>query len=368
MLGRYTTGPGSTFATRRSYHIARTAPLHVTPWFRLSPDRLPTVVKAAPYSYGGAIAAWALLRLRLRDRPWWLTFINNFTPWLFAPVPMLATASLVQRSPRSLVASVAPLMLFTSLYGKRWLPRRRPPPHNPSMRLMTLNMLCQSRPVGPTVAAIRQEAPDVVVLQELTPKTAHALKKALAKAYPHFAVHGARGAGGAAIFSRLPFDSVTGLRLSPRGWLLQDVRLQFAGRPLALINVHLLRPTVAPSFRGRPPFDERSRALETEALLKHTRLPDHDVILAGDFNLTDQSRDYRAFAARFDDAFVKAGRGFGFTYPTRTRYAKFWWERIMPCPLLRLDHVFTRGAITARDARVGPSGDSDHRSLVVDLV
>lgn len=314
------------------------------------------------------MAAWALLRLKLRDRPWWLTFINNFTPWLFAPAPMLAASSLIQRSPGGLAASLGPAMLFATVYANRWRPRRRPPPHNPSLRLMTLNMLCRGRPVDPTVAAIRQEAPDVVLLQEMTPQTSRDLKNALADTYPHFAVHGARGAGGAAIFSRLPLDSVTGLRLSPRGWLLQDIRLQFAGRPMALINVHLLRPTVAVSFGGRPPFDERSRALETKALLEHTRLPNHDVILAGDFNFTDQSRDYRTIAARFDDAFVMVGRGLGFTYPMRTRHAKFWWERIMPFPLLRLDHVFTRGTIAARDARVGPNADSDHRSLVVTLV
>ena len=184
------------------------------------------MIHAAPFAYGGAVAAWALLRLKLRDRPWWLTFLNEFTPWLFTPAPVLATSSLLQRSPRGLTACLGPAALFAALYGNRWLPRRPPPPHNPSLRLMTLNMLCRSRAVGPTVAAIRQEAPDVVLLQEMTPQTSRDLKKALADTYPHSAVHGARGAGGAAIFSRLPFDSATGLRLSRRGWLLQDIRLQ----------------------------------------------------------------------------------------------------------------------------------------------
>ena len=72
------------------------------------------------------------------------------------------------------------------------------------------------------------------------------------------------------------------------------------------------------------------------------------------------------YADGFRIRFLEAGQGFGFTYPARSPHARAWYERNAPA-FLRLDHVFYRGNLQARSARVGPSGESDHFSVVVEL-
>lgn len=233
---------------------------------------------------------------------------------------------------------------------------------------MTFNLLCRPRPADATIASIRQVSPDVVVLQEVIPELGAPVSAALKDEYPHQSVHPAPHARGAAVLSRLPFAAHDRFQLSDRGWYVQDVRFEWEGRRLALFNVHLLRPEfkLTPRFDWVP-YDARRRAAEVKCLLDRVKVPDHDVILAGDFNLTDQTADYRAIRSHFRDAFLDAGRGFGFTYPAKTPHATFWYERNGP-PLLRLDHVFYRGALQPRTAQVGPHGDSDHFSLVTEFV
>jgi vancomycin resistance protein VanJ len=71
------------------------------------------------------------------------------------------------------------------------------------------------------------------------------------------------------------------------------------------------------------------------------------VILAGDFNLPALSHIVRDNLGDLDDAFANAGRGFGYTYPTKL-------------PFLRIDRIFTGHGLRAVEVEVGNARASDH--------
>jgi endonuclease/exonuclease/phosphatase family metal-dependent hydrolase len=203
------------------------------------------------------------------------------------------------------------------------------------------------------------------MLQEVLPVMGVPLGDELLDEYPYQAIYPGNRARGSAILSRLPFEKDERFQLSSRGWYCQEVHVRWNGHRLALFNLHLMSPRLRLKW-GRVPFDSRPRAAEIRQIIDRIQVSDHDVVIAGDFNMTDQSEDYRTIRRQMNDAFLDAGWGFGFTYPARSPHGKFWYERHSPA-LLRLDHLFYRGRLRARTARVGPNGDSDHYSLIVEL-
>ena len=47
------------------------------------------------------------------------------------------------------------------------------------------------------------------------------------------------------------------------------------------------------------------------------------ILIAGDFNMTDQTDDYRRLTAKFSDTFREVGWGMGFTFPDAAREKAF---------------------------------------------
>lgn len=140
-----------------------------------------------------------------------------------------------------------------------------------------------------------------------------------------------------------------GLRtIEPRGALWAEIDV--AGARLHVINTHLS-------------LIARERRTQTDHLLGEDWLGRADcrgpVALVGDFNLVPRSRLYRRLVLRMLDAQRAPGMG----RPRATFPAAF--------PVLRIDHVFTRGDLSVRRVEVIRNGitrlASDHLPLVVDL-
>ncbi len=136
--------------------------------------------------------------------------------------------------------------------------------------------------------------------------------------------------------------------LEPRGALWAQIDLD--GAPLNIINTHLS-------------LIARERRLQTDCLMGPDWLGaaacEGATILLGDFNLVPRSRVYHRLTKHLQD--VQRAPGMGRTQPT------------FPSgfPVLRIDHMFTRGPIRVK--RVEVIRDtitrvaSDHLPLVVDL-
>jgi vancomycin resistance protein VanJ len=207
---------------------------------------------------------------------------------------------------------------------------------------------------APIVSQIRQNDAEILILQEYTSLWHTALQSTFGDDYPYCRVLQREDSFGSAVYSRRPFDGVPrlGLVLSD-GWqpMIRAV-IQIDGREVAVYDVHLLPPR-----RYDYTVAWRRHFADVLGLLAEEALP---VILAGDFNFTDNSTfadDLRQ--AGFSSAYSIAGRGRGWTWPALD---SLWWF-----PRVRLDHVFLRGGLTCSHAQTGEPFGSDHLPLIITI-
>ena len=74
------------------------------------------------------------------------------------------------------------------------------------------------------------------------------------------------------------------------------------------------------------------------------------VVIAGDTNLPGLSRILNDQLGAFDDAFARAGLGFGYTFPAKR-------------PWMRIDRVLTNGKLVALESSVWVAPATDHRGI-----
>ena len=139
---------------------------------------------------------------------------------------------------------------------------------------------------------------------------------------------------------------------------------------ITLFNVHPHVPVLRRSRCGIGPirlpirFDAERRHRDVRRLVTLLDGADGPLLVLGDFNMSEHSADYRLVSTRLADAFVEVARGFGHTFP---RVGALPRNLPVPWPMLRLDYVWHSPELRPRSARVGPSGGSDHHSVVVRL-
>ena len=131
--------------------------------------------------------------------------------------------------------------------------------------------------------------------------------------------------------------------LYPRAALLAKLRRE--GATLWAVAIHL----------GLRPAERRRHVEQLLATLDGVREP---VVIAGDTNELSDGKAMTLLAARYPDAWDRAGRGPGDTIPVGT-------------PTARIDFVFTSPSIDVERAWVPQTAEvaraSDHRPVVVDL-
>lgn len=94
-----------------------------------------------------------------------------------------------------------------------------------------------------------------------------------------------------------------------------------------------------------------SRSLQVEALVKHIKDSPHKIILCGDLNELPYSYPYFALRNHLNNAFEKAGNGFGFTYNGKLFF-------------LRIDNQFFSDDFIIQDFRTHRNANcSDHFPL-----
>lgn len=193
---------------------------------------------------------------------------------------------------------------------------------------------------------------DLVLLQELNHAQAAALEAhgdALAP-YRELRPAGRRGKG---VLSRFALRELRHV-VEPDGATRLHGVVETPAGELAFVNLHA-RATVA--FLGPlTEFDEQVSELA------RTAPRDMPVLIAGDFNVGPRSALLAPLErVGFESAFARCGAGLGLSFPNFGRY------RGLPTPpLVRIDHVFTRG-LDVRSAQFGAGAGSDHRPLIVSV-
>jgi endonuclease/exonuclease/phosphatase (EEP) superfamily protein YafD len=219
------------------------------------------------------------------------------------------------------------------------------------LRILSANLANGRADAHAFVDLVQAVEPDVLVVQELSPRQAEALARVL----PFGRLEPARRTDGMGIALRSP-GSVRQLRLPYCSAYVAEVAGPDDDEPIEVVNVHLAALHVRPVIQRIR--DRRHQVREVIAHLDAT--PRRRRVLAGDLNATPLWPVYRRLRARFDDAAEEAARRIG-RRPGRT-----WGPWTGSVRLFRIDHVLVKGLV-AMTARVLPLRGSDHSALLADL-
>jgi vancomycin resistance protein VanJ len=220
-------------------------------------------------------------------------------------------------------------------------------------KVMSYNVWRNNRHMNEVAAVIRKEQPDILLLQELTPKMVSPLIDALGDFYhnssPNFNYEKSLLQ---VVLSRYPISS---LGASPKEGQAQKVLIETPETAITVINVH-----------PRRQLSWLKRYYQIFVLLAADfATTNGPLILGGDFHTTEESQRGRLIKRYLSDAHTKTGKGFGFTFPAS---ADIFGGKVHIPPLVRIDHIFYNNYFVPKSARtLRESGGSDHFPVVAEL-
>lgn len=231
-------------------------------------------------------------------------------------------------------------------------------------------------------ALIARENPDLIFIQEINSSDRKLFLRRLGVQYPHqLWADRFENYNGGAILSRIPFKNSRNIDIGtpymPGHTNVNEAVISLLGQDVYLYNCHLYPAGHAlmqlifgkrtlESFVTHTRTAYLRRQAEAEQLHKIISRARGPVILAGDFNDTPNSRVYRLFNERLQNAFASAGWGLGTTYghySMQGSVSKHW--SFILFDFLRIDQVFASPHFKILDARVDHLDVSDHRPQLV---
>ena len=300
------------------------------------------------------LADWYVLPTLVSYGPRWV--------WLVPPALLLPAALLLSarfRTPRVLVPLAAALLIVAGPIMQFEIGVRAASAPPAGLTVVSFNVQGEPLLGGRVLELIASEGADIVALQECPQDDARRLAEALGEPWR------VSGRGGLCVASRYPLRE-TGLmdRRLFGGWgaIGTSYAIDAPGGPVSFFNVHLetvregLEPVVTAGVAG---FDALRRNLafrdrESRLAAEWVATAPAPAIVAGDFNMASDSAIYRTHWRQWQNAFERAGFGYGYTKYTR-------WSGI------RIDHVLYGDAFEAGAAAVGPDLGSDHRPVIATL-
>jgi endonuclease/exonuclease/phosphatase (EEP) superfamily protein YafD len=232
------------------------------------------------------------------------------------------------------------------------------------LRVWSSNLLYTVQDAERVAAAIAREAPDVALLQELTPAVAEILAPRFRSELPHQLLAPRNDADGFGILSRFPLED-GGIEVLPGGNLfLQRATVASPRLRFDVYNCHLVSPVDADAvaqfgYSGLSTLRQAQAGLVADLV----RAAGRPAIVAGDLNASPGQSPYVAIDAVARALWPLAGVGPGLTWPMTPMGLG---GRLLP--LAQLDHVFATAAFDVLSARAIPARTgSDHAPMVVDL-
>jgi len=221
----------------------------------------------------------------------------------------------------------------------------------PRIVVFDANVFAGNRDVAGIGSDVGRARPDVVTLEEASPGFIAGLDAANALgSYPYRFQVPRTDPFAFAIASRFPLRDTTVVSDGDRP-LVVETTLEAPARTVRMFVVH----TTAPFGTGQPRWERDLGLIRREARKERAKA----LLVVGDFNATWGNAGFRTLLSDgFTDAAAVRGHPFQMTWP-RDR-------RLIP-PIIRIDHVLTRGAIAPLETRVGVGHGSDHRPLIVSL-
>ena len=295
-----------------------------------------------------AIVTIALSVVTLLDIPHRnIELFSHFRLQYFVATALLTVAFVVFKN----IPYATALALMTIVNGSLVIPWYLPVEHGTSataeIKLVHANVYSRNKQFEKVAALVGQEKPDLIFLQEVTDEWVTAMQGLLPD-YPHSYTQARTGNFGIAVFSKIPFDSVTHFDSPPLGYPTIIASIGPGESSTTIISSH---PTIP---LGRHLNDARNEHIRSIA--DKVRATPGKVVLLGDFNESMWGPRYRGLV---DTTGLKAARrGFG-VVPT--------WPTFFPIAMIPIDHVFVSPDIEVTEFRSGHRIGSDHLPLIVTL-
>jgi endonuclease/exonuclease/phosphatase (EEP) superfamily protein YafD len=301
-------------------------------------------------SLGDLYAYLLILFLFLTFLPWRPAFVEvlvNLLDWFLIPAIPVFLFMLARRRWKRAALWGVPTLAFVILFGGLFLPG--PPQghqYDPAMSLrlkvMTWN-LCGSFGTNrqPQIDLIRNSGADIIALQEINPDTETLINSQLADIYP-FRITVPKGIAGIGLLSKYPIVSQDVFHLAPGLFYSIRATLDIDGSVVTVFSMH-----PEPLFMFAQPVFTFQGSPQINAVIK---MVPHDspVLMMGDFNMTDQMKDYRLLSGTgLRDTFREVGWGFGASW--------------------RIDCIWHSGEFHPLSAHVGSRTISDHLPIIAEF-
>jgi endonuclease/exonuclease/phosphatase (EEP) superfamily protein YafD len=302
------------------------------------------------------LAALALSRLAGRDDAHAVLYaIHTLTAVLYLPAWLALGVAARVRSP---VLGAVALLVVAAHVAFMWgdMPWRASPAaaalEEPrTLRLVAANARAGNKVPAEFAAALASARPDVLVVVEVTPEIAAALRaepgldqlerRIEDPRHDHF---------GSAIYTRLP---ATDAGLVPVGGRPSAaMTISVGNQPVRVVAVHTLQPlTGVAALR---------HAIDDLVALARDTAPGVEIVLAGDFNATMHNRPLRRLLedGGLHDAHRDTGRGLARTWPQHMP--------LVPSFAL-LDRVLVSGGVDVLTTEEVTAPGSDHRAVAAEL-
>ena len=295
------------------------------------------------------VTAWVGVRVLGVDAWYPAVQLMAFTPYVAGATVVAAPLLwLRRRYPPALALAFAGAVLAAAV-----VPRMLPDPdplagaRGPAVRVASANLLVGAADAAWVVRVVREQRVDVLAVQELTQEWLAAADRAgLGGLLPQRHVEPEGGAGGTAIFARVPFREAG----SRHNWFLEGYAV------LALPGGGVLR---VESAHAASPYNAEAVGPWRTTLRREPAADGSPRVLLGDFNATlDHGLLRELIGTGYRDAADVVGAGLVGTWPYEGD----------PVPPVTLDHVLADRRIGVRSFAAYPIPGSDHRMVVAELV
>jgi endonuclease/exonuclease/phosphatase (EEP) superfamily protein YafD len=287
-------------------------------------------------------------------RWWWIgdLCVHFRLFYAVALVPLTATYLLLRR-PRWLLAVGVVLGINLSLLWPLFAPQPATDGIESALKAMTANVFIGNTNPRPLLNLVDDVQPDVLLLMEIDDRWLQDLEP-LREAYPHTALairdegFGEYGPFGLGIFSRYRLHDTHIHRLGTANVPIFVTQLTKDQHTWTVIGAHPYPPVSATCAKARDTF-----LLELAQVIAELNGP---TILLGDLNLTKWSPHFADLLKVTGLVDSQSGQGY---QPT--------WPDVLGISLIPIDHVLVSPEVAVLRRSVGPSIESDHRPVILEV-
>ena len=308
---------------------------------------------------------------------WWWSGLNLYLPqWLWGVPGLLILIASLRIAWRWAWAPLLCLVWVAGpLMGLCW--GTEPPTSavagKSGLRLMSYNVKFGKRDLSAIMEEITRQKPDLLLLQDSNGLMNGEERRVLP--LRHFLEdrdkenRSLRAVRQFVFASKIPYDRPhTPALVNSDAHTYYKTKVMVGSTVVTVYDVHLLTPrngltaVKTEAEEGISTFEDNVavRLHEVRVLAELIRQEEGPVIVAGDFNAPDASMVVQIMKeAGLHDAFIEAGKGYGYTYGHDLRFRHSY---------MRIDHIFLSKHWRAVHCWTGTAEGSDHRPVIADLI